>query len=120
MATSQNVYARSGFASGNTSGNYRASGRQIFDQPLTEAAMLATGSHVESFRGYNDYNASPARVGQGRIIDSQVVSRKVAKFDPDNGHIDEEIAMDLDNTGHVARATMRSNAGNLRDKDFFE
>lgn len=126
--TYQNTAQFGGGANYNSGSYVRATGsRQIYDQPLTEAAQMATGSYggggasgFGSYRAGGGFEGSPSRIGQGRIIDSQVVSRKVAKFNPDNGQIDEEVAMDLDNTGHVARATMRSNAGNLRDKDFFE
>lgn len=83
------------------------------DQHLTEAARAG---NYESGVGYN---GSPSRIGQGRILDSHVVSRKVAKYDPAAGNIEEEVEMDLAQDGRVRRATVKSNAGNLNDRDFF-
>lgn len=57
---------------------------------------------------------------QPGFMDSQVISWKVAKYNPYDGHIDEEVHMNLDWTGNIQRATLRTNPGNLKNKDFFE
>lgn len=78
------------------------------------------GYQDTGFGAGSQYGGSPSRVGQAIILDSHVVSRKMAKFDPQDGHIDEEVEMDLDGTGRVRRATLKSNTGNVGTQDFFQ
>lgn len=37
----------------------------------------------------------------GGVIERKVVQKKALKYDPLDGHIDEEVTLDLNNTGHV-------------------
>jgi len=83
--------------------------------------MQSTGYPVESFhQTRSSFGSGSGLVGGGNIVDSKVVSWKVAKYNPYDGHIDEEVHMNLDRTGNIQRATLRTNPGNLKSKDFFE
>jgi hypothetical protein len=119
----QNVYGE-----GATSVHYGGQRMSGFNATGGTSSFMAR-SHVgqSNFQGGNqNFTAYQSQMsgfdgGSGeRVLDAAVVSRKVAKYDPETGDIDGEVHQALDRDGRIAGAVQRDRPGSLYQKDFFE